>query len=56
VIIPADFSPAGQAAYAARLPMKSEADVDAAIDAGVAVEIDTGFYFICAVVSPNAAK
>lgn len=56
VIIPADFSPAGQAAYAARLPMKSEAQVDAAIGAGVAVEIDTGFYFLCAVVSPNAAK
>ena len=56
VILPADFSPAGQAAYAARLPMKSEADVDAAIAAGVAQEVDTHFYFLCAVVSPNAAK
>jgi hypothetical protein len=56
LILPADFSPAGQAAYAARLPMKSEAAIDAAIDAGVAVEIDTHFYFLCSVVSPNAAK
>ena len=54
LILPADLSPAGQAAYAAYLPMKSEEDVDAAIDAGVAVEIDTHFYFICAVVSPHA--
>jgi hypothetical protein len=54
LILPADFSPDGQAAYAARLPMKSEADVDAAVAAGVAQEIDTQFYFLCAVVSPNA--
>jgi hypothetical protein len=40
-------------AYAARLPMKSEADVDAAIAAGVAVEQDLHFYFICAVVSDH---
>ena len=56
LIIPADFSPAGQAAYAAMLPMKSEAVVDAAVDAGIAQEIDTQFYFLCSVVSPNAAK
>jgi hypothetical protein len=56
LIVPADMSPAGQAAYAARLPMTSEAEVDAAVDAGVAVEIDIHHYFICAVVSPNAAK
>jgi hypothetical protein len=55
VVLPADFSPAGQAAYAALLPMKSEAAVDAAIAAGVAQEIDTHFYFLCAVVNPHAA-
>ena len=55
VVIPADFSHAGQVAYAARLPMKSEAAVDAAIAAGVAQEIDTGFYFLCAVVNAHAA-
>jgi hypothetical protein len=54
VILPADFSPAGQAAYAARLPMKSEAAIDAAIAAGVAQEIDTHFYFLCAVVNDHA--
>jgi hypothetical protein len=56
VILPADFSPATQAAYAARLPMTSEAAVDAAIAAGVAREIDTGGYFICSIVSDQAAK
>jgi hypothetical protein len=56
VILPADFSHAGQVAYAARLPMKSEAAVDAAIAAGVAVEVDTSFYFLCAVVNARAAK
>ena len=55
-IIPADMSPAGQAAYAAHLPMKSEAAIDAAIAAGVAQEVDTEFYSLCAVVSSNAAK
>jgi hypothetical protein len=53
VVVPA---PGHDAAYAARLPMKSEAAVDAAINAGDANEIDTHFYFICAVVSSNAAK
>jgi hypothetical protein len=55
VILPADLSPSGQAAYAAMLPMKSETEVDAAVAAGVAVEIDTHFYFLCAVVNAHAA-
>lgn len=53
VIVPV---PGKEAEYAARLPMKSEAEIDQAIADGLAVEIDTQFYFICAVVSPNAAK
>ena len=52
LVIPS--SPAAEAAYAARLPMKSEAAVDDAIDAGVAREIDTSFYFLCAVVGASA--
>jgi hypothetical protein len=56
VIRPANALPATQAAYAARLPMKSEADVDAAIAAGVAVEVDTGSYFLCSIVNAHAAK
>jgi len=56
VIRPANPSPATQLAYAARLPMKSEADVDAAIAAGVAVEVDTGSYFLCSIVNEHAAK
>ncbi|MDP9332469.1 MAG: hypothetical protein M3Q30_04030 [Actinomycetota bacterium] len=55
VVIPADLSPAGQAAYAALLPMTSEAAIDAAIEAGVAQEIDTHFYFLCSVVNAHAA-
>ena len=43
------------AAYLSQLPLKSEAAVDAFIDAGYAVEIDTGFYFLCAVVNANAS-
>ena len=54
-IVPADMSPAGQAAYAALLPLTSEAAIDAAVEAGVADEMDTGFYFECAVVNPHAA-
>ena len=42
--------------YKANLPITSEADVDAAIAGGWAKEVDTGFYFICAVVNGNAAK
>lgn|SRR5689334_20865756 len=56
VIRPANASAATQAAYAARLPMTSEAAVDAAIAAGVAVEVDTHAYFICSIVNEHAAK
>ena len=54
-IMPANSLPATQAAYAARLPMTSEAAVDAAIAAGVAREIDTGTYFLCSIVNAHAA-
>jgi hypothetical protein len=53
-IRPANSLPATQAAYAARLPMTSEAAVDAAIAAGVAQEIDTGSYFLCSIVNAQA--
>jgi hypothetical protein len=49
------------AAYATHIPTTSEAAVDALVAATlpdgspVAVEIDTHFYFVCAVVSPHAA-
>jgi hypothetical protein len=56
VIRPANSLPATQAAYAARLPMTSEAAVDAAVAAGVAVEVDTHSYFLCSIVNANAAK
>jgi len=56
VIRPANALPATQAAYAARLPMTSEADVDAAIAAGVALEVDTHSYFLCSIVNDHAAK
>jgi hypothetical protein len=56
VIRPANSSAATQAAYAARLPMTSEAAVDAAIAAGVAVETDTGSYFLCSIVNAHAAR
>ena len=52
---PANALPATLAAYAARLPMTSEAAVDAAVDAGVAQEIDTGSYFLCSIVNDHAA-
>src|SRR6266513_6156733 len=50
------------AAYASHLPAKSEAAVDALVDSTlpdgspVAVEFDTDFYFLCAVVNRRAAK
>jgi hypothetical protein len=50
------------AAYAAHLPAKSEAAGDALVSlkladgTPVAQEIDTHFYFLCSVVSPNAAR
>ena len=55
VVRPANALPATQAAYAARLPMTSEAAVDAAIAAGVAQEVDTGGYFLCSIVNAHAA-
>jgi len=48
-------------AYAAHIPAKSETAVDALLaeklpsGAPVAVEVDTNFYFLCAVVDPHAA-
>jgi hypothetical protein len=56
VIRPANSLPATQAAYAARLPLTSEAAVDAAIAAGVAAEVDTHSYFLCSIVNAHAAK
>lgn len=50
------------AAYASHIPTKSEAAVDALLNdtlpggLPVAVEIDTEFYFLCAVVNPHAAR
>lgn len=50
------------AAYAAQLPATSETAVDALLattlndGSPVAVEIDTEFYFLCAVVNSHAAK
>ncbi len=55
VVIPSAFDFATQAAYAAHLPLKSEAAVLALVKSGLAQMIDTHFYFICAVVSANAA-
>jgi len=55
-IRPVNTSPPAQAAFAARLPMTSEAAVDAAVAAGVAVEIDTGSYFLCSIVNAHAAR
>ncbi len=44
------------AAYLSQLPLKSEAAVDAFVDAGYAVEVDTGQYFICSIVNANAIQ
>ena len=54
-VMPVNSLPATQLAYAARLPMTSEAAVDAAIAAGVAREVDTGSYFLCSIVNAHAA-
>jgi len=54
-IMPANSLATTQAAYAARLPMTSEAAVDDAIAAGVAREVDTGSYFLCSIVDSHAA-
>jgi hypothetical protein len=50
----AAHSAAVNAAYLSQLPLKPEAAVDTFIDAGYAVEVDTGHYFLCAVLNPNA--
>jgi hypothetical protein len=55
LITPTSFDAAAQAAYAAHLPIRSEADVDALVDSGLATEVDTHFYFLCAVVNHHAA-
>jgi len=55
LIIPSSFDEATQARYAAHLPVQSEADVDALVNSGLAVEVDTHFYFLCAVVNAQAA-
>lgn len=56
LVLPASFTLAGQAAYAARLPITSETALDSAVSDGVAQLVDTHFYFLCAVVSANAGK
>ena len=49
-------------AYAQYLPAKSEAEVDALLNATlpdgspVAIEVDTGSYFLCSIVNPHAAR
>lgn len=53
VVVP---NPGQELAYSQRLPMRSEEDVEDAIDAGLAQQIDTGFYFLCAVVNAHAAR
>jgi len=55
LIIPSNFDHATEAAYATHLPIRSEADVDALVNSGLAVEVDTNFYFLCAVVNVHAA-
>jgi hypothetical protein len=56
LIIPSNpGDPATESAYAAHLPVRSEADVDALVASGLATEIDTHFYFLCAVVNGHAA-
>jgi len=55
LIQPSSLDPVTQAAYAQRLPLKSEADVDALVDSGLAVEVDLHFYFLCSVVNGHAA-
>jgi hypothetical protein len=48
--------PGKESEYTALLPMASETAINQAIAAGVAIKIDTNFYFICDVVSPNAVQ
>jgi hypothetical protein len=56
LIIPSSFTEEAQQKYAAHLPVRSEADVDALVASGVAMEIDTQFYFLCSVVNAHAAR
>jgi hypothetical protein len=57
VVMPVDpLSYQSQKAYAAELPMKSEAAIRKAVADGVAQVVDAQFYFLCAVVSPHAAR
>jgi hypothetical protein len=42
--------------YAALLPMDSEEKVEEAVEAGIALEIDTEFYFLCSVVDEHADR
>jgi len=37
------------------VPLKSEAAIDDLVASGLATEIDTHFYFLCAVVNSHAA-
>ena len=51
-----------EAAFASHLPARSESEVEALVasrlgdGSPVAVQVDTHFHFLCAVVSPNAAR
>src|SRR6266498_1266125 len=56
LVVPSSSDSATQAAYAAHLPVRSEADVDALVDSGLASEIDLHFYFLCSVVNGHAAR
>jgi hypothetical protein len=48
--------PNKEAEYAARLPVKTEAAVDALVDSGLALEVDLNFYFVCSVVNEQAER
>jgi len=48
--------PNKEAEYASHLPVKSEADAEALVTSGLAVEVDLNFYFLCSVVNANAAS
>jgi len=67
VVLPAynhdpNHDDAVNAAYAAHLPIRSEAEVDAILgetlpdNTPVATEVDANLYFLCAVVNPHAAR
>ncbi|HZP84049.1 MAG TPA: hypothetical protein VFB21_20580 [Chthonomonadaceae bacterium] len=56
------LDPSVTLAYAAHLPAKSEADVEALLastlpdGSPIAVEVDTDFYFLCSVVNSHAGR